>query len=352
MTASPLPPKHYICPMTMDADLIEKALPVIEESEKIVVTCHVNPDGDAIGSSLGLAQMLKSMGKQVNVVVPNDFAINLRWMEGAAQILVHEKQTSKANELAHAADLTFHLDYNALKRAGSMEELLGKIQATRINIDHHQQPDNFADFNFSDPAASSTSEMIYQLASAWNILDHLNVGGAECLYAGIITDTGNFRFSSTGTSTHLAAANLLMMGVRPDKVAGAIYDTNRPERLKLLSRALDRMEVLPEYRTALITLEEKDLEEFNFQRGDTEGFVNYGLSIKGIDLAAFFYPRDGRVKMSFRGSGVVDVNQVARQYFNGGGHVNAAGGISTKSLEECVQDLKAVLPEIWQKAAL
>lgn len=335
--------------MQLNEDTLQKAQQLIEGARTILITNHVNPDGDAVGSALGLAQVLRSMGKEVKCVFPNYFSPNLRWMSGVKEVLYYDSQRSLADTALQEAELMIHLDYNALGRSGDMEQALRQISTPKINIDHHQQPENFAEANLCIPGASSTCEVVVHFLEQTGLYQHLQKSGAECLYSGIITDTGNFRFNSTTAQTHEVVAHLIALGVKPDWVANRIYDNNRPERLKLLGCALENMEILPDVNAAIICLRAEELERYNFKKGDTEGFVNYGLSIEGITLAAFFYPRDGGVKMSFRSIGAVDVNKLARLHFNGGGHVNAAGAYLPITLAEAIQKLKDVLPQYLQE---
>lgn len=329
--------------MNISEELLEEARNLIGQNERIVITNHMNPDGDAMGSALALQEILLALGKDSTVVVPNSYPEFLKWLEGSDNVVVYEEEASRGKQLLKDAELIIHLDYNNLKRSGSMQEPLAHQSAKRMVIDHHQQPDDFADVLISDSTMSSTCEMIFHFIERLDWVQHLSKGGAEALYTGLITDTGNFRFSSTTAETHRVAGEMLKLGVQSQKVASRIYDTNTPQRLGLLSRALERMEIVPETATALITLSESDLQEFNYQRGDTEGFVNYGLSLLGIELSIFAYPHDGLVKISFRSKTDFDVNQFARTHFNGGGHKNAAGAASHSSLENTVKKIKNAL---------
>lgn len=321
------------------------AAAIIEASNSIVITCHVNPDGDAIGSALGLSQAISNIGKNVQVIVPNAYSENLKWMYGTDEVWVFDEHTEKSKQYIATADLIIHLDYNALKRSGPMEEVLTSAEAKRIMIDHHQQPDDFVDVMLSDTEASSTCELVYRFLQEVEWLDKLTLEGAQCLYTGIITDTGNFRFSSTSPYTHKAAAWLLNRGVQSDVVASLVYDSNTVNRLGLLGRALNNMQLLCNNTVALITLSAEDLKEFEYKRGDTEGFVNYGLSVGTVEVSAFLCLKEGLVKMSFRSKGKYDVNAFARKYFDGGGHINAAGAASESSLKEVAEKFKAAIKE-------
>lgn len=335
--------------MKLDTALVEGIQELISSSQNILITNHINPDGDAMGSALGLAAILHAAGKNPRVVVPNDYPSFLKWMKGSEDVLNYEENVAECEDLITKADLIFHLDYNSLKRSGSLEHLLVDVKAKRVMIDHHQQPDDFADLMYSDSSMSSTSEMVFHLAEAIGYTDLLSKDSAEALYTGIITDTGNFRFSSTTPETHRVASALLALGAESQIIASRVYDSNRPERLLLLARMLQKMQVLKDYNAVILSLTEQDLNEFSFQKGDTEGFVNYGLSIEGIELSIFLYPSHDKVKMSFRSKTNFDVNTLARTHFNGGGHVNAAGGVSHESVEENIIRIKNVLPHYADK---
>lgn len=331
--------------MKISGEKLEQARALIEESEKIVITNHMNPDGDAMGSALALAVILKKLGKKVTVAVPNQYPKFLKWLPGSKEVLKYDYQALQVEEKIKKTDLIIHLDYNNLKRSGDLQLMLEESTAKKIVIDHHQQPDDFADVMISDSEMSSTCEMIFHFAERLNWLQYLDKDGAEALYTGLITDTGNFRFSSTTSETHRVAGKMLELGVESQVIASRIYDSNSRNRLKLLSRALEHLEVLPEFATAIITLSENDLKEFTFQKGDTEGFVNYGLSLEGVELSVFAYPKDDLVKISFRSKTDFDVNQFARQHFNGGGHRNAAGAASHEGLQSTIEKIKNALPE-------
>ncbi len=330
--------------MKMTPATIEQCKELIANSNNIVITNHVNPDGDAIGSAVGLQLLLQDAGYASTIVVPNDYPEFLKWMKGDDELVIFEQQKAQAEELVNNADLIFHLDYNALKRSGPMEEVLTSAKAKRIIIDHHQQPDEFADVLISETTMSSTCEMVYHFASLLSMEQHITLAAAECLYTGIITDTGNFRFSGTTPVTHEVAAKLLTIGVKPHEIASRIYDNNSVNRLGLLGRTLEQMKVLTDYGTAIMRLSAADLAEFKFQKGDTEGFVNYGLSVAGIKLSIFLTEKDGLVKISFRSKGDFNVNLMARKLFDGGGHVNAAGAVSELSLEQTIKKIEAELP--------
>lgn len=331
--------------MKIDSSIITASKELIEKSRKIIITNHTNPDGDAMGSALGLKNILEKAEKQATVIVPNDYPDFLKWMKGSEEVLIYEKNQDQANTLIEEADLIFHLDYNALKRGGNMQQVLTKAKAKRIVIDHHQQPEDFAQVLFSDVEMSSTCEMVFHFVKELGWEENIDKAAAECLYSGIMTDTGNFRFSSTHPLTHRVAARLLEIGVQPNAIASRIYDTNTRDRLALLGCALEKMEVLSDLHTAILHLSADDLQRYNYRKGDTEGFVNYGLSLEGVVLSIFISEKNDVVKMSFRSKGDFDVNLLAREYFNGGGHLNAAGAVSDLSLKETIEKLKDVLSQ-------
>jgi phosphoesterase RecJ-like protein len=316
---------------------------LLGSSKKVVITNHVNPDGDAVGSALALAALLKTQDLEVKVVMPNNYPQNLKWMVGTDAVLTLEGNEAQATVAIKEADLIFHLDYNSLKRSGPLEELLTQSQAAKVMIDHHQQPDDFAEAIYSDTSMSSTCEMVYHFLSAMGWQKAVTKATAEAIYTGIATDTGNFRFASTTAATHKAAAFLIDKGVNPGLIASRVYDSNSPNRLKLLSRALDNMQVLEKLGAVIISLDTTDFDQIGYEKGITEGFVNYGLSLLGIEVSVFIYQSDKGVKMSFRSKTNFDVNTFARTYFNGGGHKNAAGALSPYSLQETREKLMEYL---------
>ena len=337
----------YLCSLMQKLELFTQAVrEALPEPKNIVITNHINPDGDAVGSALALAALLQSEGHQVQVIMPNDYAANLKWLEGSDQVFIFARQQAQSEQTLAMADVIFHLDYNSLKRSGPMQEALEKASATKFVIDHHQQPEGFADALYSDTTMSSTCEMIYHFTVAMGWQSKVSLAVAEAIYLGLVTDTGNFRFASTTSATHQAAAFLLEKGVNPGTLTSRIYDSNPPARLRLLSRMLNRMEVQEELSAVILSLEAKDFEELGYEKGILEGFVNYGLSLQGIEISVLAYPGAEGVKMSFRSKTTFDVNTFARTYFNGGGHTNAAGALSPyKTLEETLSHLRKHLKD-------
>ncbi len=316
--------------------LLNQIFPLLLEPRKVVITTHQKPDGDAMGSSLGLYQFLIQFGHAVTVISPTNWASFLNWMPGTKNVLDYERQTDEANQLIDEADWIFCLDFNTLNRTKRMEEKLSNALAQRILIDHHQEPqvDKF-EYGESDTTKSSTCEMVYDFILASGHDDKLNTAVAECLYAGVMTDTGSFRFPATSANVHRMVANLKDKGLDHGPVHEALYDNFLENRFRFLGNVLlNRMEVFYEYNTALIAIPQADLIKYNIKTGDTEGLVNYPLGIQGIKLAAIIIDRGEERKSSFRSKGGFDVNTFARKYFNGGGHFNAAGGQSKQTLEE------------------
>ncbi len=330
----------------MTDEKINDVKEILSTKKKISIVCHRNPDGDAYGSSLALYHYLKNK-HNVTVISPNDCPNFLKWLPDEDKIVIFEKETAKATKILENSEVVFTLDFNALHRTGDLtEKVLQKINPTFIMIDHHQQPEDYAAIQFSDTSKSSTCEMVYDFIANLGDSDTINKEIATCIYTGIMTDTGSFRFPSTTPHTLRIAANLLEKGADNAKIYNNVMDNNSLNRMKLLSKALDNLELLPEYKTAYITLSQKELNQFNFEKGDTEGFVNYALSIKDVVFAVIFIEDKQQkiIKMSFRSKGNFSVNEFARKHFNGGGHTNAAGGRSTSSLKETVTKFLTILP--------
>lgn len=315
---------------------------LLTKEQKIVILTHYNPDGDAIGSSLGLKHFLAAKGLNADVIVPNDFPKFLKWMPGARQIVIADYKRKIAGEAIYNADVIFVLDFNASHRSGNLVgPWLDKARGVKILIDHHQQPDDF-DFVYSDVSVPATCQMVYHFIQGLGEENLVNQDIAECLYTGIMTDTGGFRFRSTSATTHRIVANLIENGADPAMITSNTWDTNTVSRLHLLALILGRIEVVKEGKVAILYLKRDELKEFGFQKGDTEGFVNYGLSIMGTQVSAFFMEDlyEDFIKISFRSKADVDVNQFSRKYFNGGGHINAAGGKYFETIEKTIDDFK------------
>ncbi|GGZ62100.1 DHH family phosphoesterase [Mesonia mobilis] len=331
----------------MNSTEIKDLKSLLASPKKIVIVPHKNPDGDAIGSTVALYNFLKSKQHDAVVIAPNEYPEFLKWVPGQEDVLIFEKNTEKATQLISDAEVIFTLDFNHFSRTGMMEEVLAKTETTYVMIDHHQQPDDYAKFTYSDVSCSSTCEMVYNFIEMLDETDKISPEIASALYLGIMTDTGSFRFSSTTSKTHRVIANLIDKGAKNANIHQDTFDNSSYERMQLLGVALNNMKVFSEYKTAYITLSQEELDKHNFKKGDTEGFVNYSLGIKGIIFAAIFIENkaDKIIKISLRSKGDFDVNQFARKHFEGGGHINAAGGKSDLNLKETTQKFEQLLAD-------
>ncbi|MGY5850932.1 DHH family phosphoesterase [Salegentibacter sp. F14] len=318
----------------------------LARARDIVIVPHKGPDGDAIGASLAMWHFLKDKGHNPQVIAPNNYPDFLKWLPGSQEVIIYENEQQRCNQLIKDADLVFTLDFNELNRAGMMVEPLIDSQAVFVMIDHHQEPSDYANHTYSDASMSSTCEMVYHFLEKLRAANHISPEIATCLYTGIMTDTGSFRFSSTSSLTHRVVADLIDKGAENWKIHNNVFDTSSEKRLQLLGTALSNLKVLPEYHTAYISLSQQELDHHDFKKGDTEGFVNFGLTLKGINFAAIFIEnkQEGIIKISFRSKGDFSVNAFARENFEGGGHINAAGGKSTLSLKETLDRFEALLP--------
>ncbi|MDP4285736.1 MAG: bifunctional oligoribonuclease/PAP phosphatase NrnA [Bacteroidota bacterium] len=326
---------------------ISDIFPFLEEPKNIVITFHQKPDADAMGSGLGLYNFLIQFGHKVTVISPTNWASFLKWMPGAKKVINFETQNDKAMKALAEMQWLFCLDFNVLSRVKNMEAPIREINCTRILIDHHQQPEVAAfDYGISDTDKSSTAEMVYDFIVNSGNIKKINTDVSECLYAGVMTDTGSFRFDSTSAGVHRMVAQLKDAGLNHSQVHENLFDNFLENRFRFFGNILlNRMEIFYEYNTALIAIPQQDLIKYNVKTGDTEGIVNFPLSIKGIKLAAVIIDRGDERKSSFRSKGGFDVNTFARKYFNGGGHFNAAGGKNTETLEEVVKKFKEAIKE-------
>ncbi|MFT4803796.1 MAG: phosphoesterase RecJ-like protein [Psychroserpens sp.] len=331
----------------MNKEDINSIKELLSSPKQIVIIPHKNPDGDAIGSTLGLLHYLKQYNHNAVIIAPNDYPDFLKWMPGESSILKYDHQKESCDALLISAEIIFTLDFNSLGRIGSMQDAVTASKGLKIMIDHHQQPDDYATYTYSDVAMSSTCEMVYNFIAMLDDTDTVKTDIATCLYAGIMTDTGSFRFSSTTSATHKIIGNLIEKGANNAQIHNNIMDTNSYERMQLLGKALSNLKVIPEYKTAYITLTQEELNTFNFKKGDTEGFVNYGLSLKGIIFAAIFIEshQDDIIKISLRSKGDFSVNELSRSHFEGGGHTNAAGGKSDLNMRDTIDKFISILPQ-------
>ncbi|HEX8016904.1 MAG TPA: bifunctional oligoribonuclease/PAP phosphatase NrnA [Flavobacterium sp.] len=318
---------------------IEAVKLLLSTPKKIAIIPHRGPDGDAMGSTLGLYHFLLKNNHQPTVIAPNDFPNFLAWLPGSETVKIFEKDTENCTKILEEADLIFTLDFNAFHRTGDMEHTLAKLTAPFIMIDHHEKPHNYAAYTYSDTSYGSTCEMIYNFILFLNKKEDLDKTIATCIYTGILTDSGSFRFPKTTGNTHRIVAELIDLGVENTEIPVLLFDNSSYSRLQLLGRALQNMKIFSENKTSYTFLTQEELDSFNYVKGDTEGIVNYGLSIKDIIFTAIFIENKEEkiIKISFRSQGGFDVNQFARDHFNGGGHTNAAGGRSEVSMEETLK---------------
>lgn len=319
----------------------------LSKPRKVLITTHHKPDADALGSSLGLAGYLKKKGHSVQVITPSDYPVFLAWMPGNEEVLAYEKsKATMVNEKVQAADIIFCLDFSALGRIYDMAEMVRQAPAKKVMVDHHLEPESFAEFVQWDPSSASTAQLIYKLILELGDRTVIDENIASCLYAGLMTDTGGFRHNNTRHEEFLIASELVEMGANPSRISKLVYETNTLTRLRLMGYVLsEKLVVLDEYKVAYITITEEELKRFGSQTGDTEGLVNYGLSVQGVKMAALIYKRKDDVKLSFRSLGNFSVSEFSRQHFEGGGHKNASGGQTKLSLEETLQKFLNLLPQ-------
>lgn len=331
----------------MTSEDISQIKHLLSGRKQVVIVPHKGPDGDALGSTLALKLLLESKGHQVELIAPNEFPDTLAWMPYQEQVLLYEREPVRCNEFIAQADIIFTLDFNHLSRAGEMQEALESAKADFVMIDHHQQPDTYALVTYSDVTMSSTCEMMYYFIEKIGFSQDIGPQIATCLYTGIMTDTGSFRYRSTTSQTHRVIASLIEKGADNTSIHENIYDTNTYSKLQLLGVALKNMRVVEDLRTAYIVLTQDDLDRHNFKKGDTEGFVNYGLSMHGIVLAAIFIEnkKEEMIRVSLRSKGTFSVNEFSRKHFNGGGHTNAAGGRSELPLTQTIERFLEILPQ-------
>lgn len=327
-------------------DDYEKIKECVQKPSKVVVVSHQSPDGDSIGSSLAMVHILKQLGHDVVPIIPDPAPAFLHWMPGFDNVKVYEQEKENCNQHILSADIIFCLDFNDLNRVGAMAEYIRlNSKAILINIDHHRAPKMFATYHFLDHQASSTAQLVYELFDKIGYRNLFNKATGECIYTGIITDTGSFRFSSTSAATHTIASRLIQLGVEGSQIHQRVFDNYSDSRLKLLGYALNKkLLFFKEYSSAIIYLSEEEMSKFHFQKGDTEGLVNYPLSINWVKMAILITEDKTKVKLSFRSKGDFPVNELAGKYFSGGGHQNAAGGMSKESVEETLKKLREIIP--------
>ncbi len=333
----------------MTAEQISELKSLLAQPQSISIIPHRNPDGDALGSTLALKLYLEQLGHTVHLIAPNPYPDFLNWLPKQEEIIFFCEQKQEATQYLQDSSMVFTLDFNDLSRTGeAMQQVLAGLATTFVMIDHHQAPADYAHFTYSDVNCSSTCEMVFNFLEFLGDTHLITEDMATCLYTGIMTDTGSFRFSSTSSRTHKIIARLIDAGANNTAIHNAIYDSSSSNRMQLLGVALSNMKILPAYKTAYISLSQEELDKNNFKKGDTEGFVNYGLAIKGIVFAAIFIENkeENIVKISLRSKGDFDVNKIARKHFQGGGHINAAGGKSDLSLSDTLKKFEQLLPQL------
>ncbi len=317
-----------------------------EMESTIAIIPHVNADGDAIGSVLGLAGILKNAGKKVVVLSPNHFPNFYKWIKGAEEILVYTASKKKVEQAMAEAGMMICMDFNQPARAGEMRTLVEQFSGPGIMIDHHPYPQQFTELMISHPEYSSTAELIFHVAKAMGYEKYIDESSAEAIYCGVMTDTGSFDYNISDPQTFQTVSELLTWGIDPEAIHGKVFDNYSADRMRLLGYCLSEcMEVYPEYHSAMMYLSREVQQKYNFLAGDNEGFVNYPLSIKGIHFSAFFTEKEDHVKVSFRSKGEFAVNELASSHFNGGGHRNASGGEIYAPFEEVLEQFRKLLPE-------
>ncbi len=316
--------------------------------KNVIITTHRGPDGDAMGSSLALFHLLKKLEHNVQIITPNDYAYFLHWLPANKDVIIYEEFQEKAQKITLNADLIFLMDLNNLDRIAEYKDCISNSSATKILIDHHQDPDyTIADVIISDTKSSSTAELLYNIIQNLNLQHLIDKPTAECLYTGILTDTGSFKYSSTTSNTHKIISDLIERGVEHSKIHDLIYDNSSIDRMRLLGYCLnEKLLIYEENNSAIISLNHQELERFNFKKGDTEGIINYALAIKGIIFAVFIVEKDGITKLSLRSKGSFKVNEIAKKYFNGGGHINASGGVSQLSVNETIKKVEKIIKNL------
>ncbi len=327
-------------------DLIHKVEKELNRADKIVIVVHVGPDGDAMGSSLAMWHYLMTIEKEPVVIVPTAFPNFLSWMPGSENVLVYEQKKSICDEIIANAELIFTLDFNVPNRLAKMETAIMNAAAPKILVDHHLHPGDYAKVTISYPEISSTSELIFRLICRLGDFSKINLACAECIYTGMMTDTGAFTYNSNKPEIYIIINELIKIGVDKDAIYRLVFNNYSADRMRLMGYALyNKMKVYPEYKAALITLSLNELKEFNYQNGDAEGLVNLPLSIDGVLFSVFMREDSDKIKISLRSQGTFPANKVSADLFNGGGHLNAAGGESYTTLDEAIQKFEKALPD-------
>lgn len=317
---------------------------LLAQPQRIVITTHHKPDGDALGSTLALYHYLKAQGHKVTAVSPTDYPEFLFWLPGEREVVNYEKQTDYSEYVIGNADIVFCLDFNKLYRINQVGDLIAKSDAVRVLIDHHQEPDDFAQYKHHRVTASSTAELVYEFIVYLSGKEAITKEIATCLYTGILTDTDRFRVSTTSPHVHRIVADLIEKGADHLYIYQQIYETFPEYKLRFFGFCIsERMEIFPELNTGVIWVETADIKRFGIGTGDTEGLVNFPLQLGVVKLAVIIIQRPDQVKLSFRSKGLVDVNALARDHFEGGGHRNASGGKSKVNVQDTKRDLISIL---------
>ena len=314
--------------------------------KNIVIIPHINPDGDAIGSSLALMHLLNSIDHNSTVISPNKVPYFLKWSPGFENIIYFDSDKNSCLKLIENADLIFTLDFNDLDRIGEMSKYVDSSNAKIILIDHHLNPKDYADLVFSDIEIGSTCELLFELIIELGHEKNIDSNIASCLYLGMMTDTGSFQYSSVTSRTHEIISKLIQKGINQSDIHNKVYNNSSISRLKVLGSALSNLNVLKELNTVYMYLKRDDLKKFDFQKGDSEGIVNYGLSLKNIIFSVMFIEDindENNIKISFRSQDGFSCNEFANKHFNGGGHANAAGGRDDGPIEETIHKFKKLI---------
>ena len=327
-------------------ECIQQVRKLLDKHDNIVIVCHVSPDGDAIGSSLGLYHFLEEIGKRVTVIVPDSLPKNLLFLKGVKDILIYTRYPEYAQELIEQAELIFCLDFNALSRLGDLEEPIGKASAKKVMVNPHLYPEPFCDVTISHPQVSSTCELVFRLICRMGMFEYLTLKSANAIYVGMMTDTGNFTYNSNKPEMYFIVGEQIKKGNKKDDLYAKVCNTNSLDKLRLNGFAIhEKLTVFEPHHTAMITLTKDELKKFHYQKGDSEGLVNVPLSIPGIVFSAFFREEDDFIKVSLRSKGEFPANKVAEEWFNGGGHLNAAGGEFYGTMDEIITRFVKLLPQ-------
>lgn len=331
----------------LDSNKLKELKSILEESKSVVLTCHMSPDGDAVGSTNAFGLLLRSMGKQTAVITPDQAPYDLAFVPGFNEMTAYTRNPIKAERLISSADLILCLDYNGLKRVAQMAPFIRQSNARKVLIDHHLHPEDFADLVISQSEQTSTCELVYRVFDQLGYMDLVDTPIAECLYTGMMTDTGNFSYNSNHPDIYLMVAELVRRGVNKDRIYKLACNTSSETRMRLIGYAIaEKMELYPEHKASFIVLTRDDLDRFNYQSGDTETLANMPLAIPEVVWSTFFRQENGYVKVSMRSEGNFAVNTFCSRYFNGGGHLNAAGGEFRGSMEEAIATYHQLLNDL------